>query len=88
MNEQSSRSHMLFLLSLSTSDLRDHSARTGKLFLEFDLLCELYKISPNIILVSNEFKCQTKLQSDLIWMKYINQKSQYFEILKNIFLTN
>lgn len=33
MNEQSSRSHMLFLLSLTTSDLRDHSARTGKLFL-------------------------------------------------------
>ncbi|CAD8069185.1 unnamed protein product [Paramecium primaurelia] len=33
MNEQSSRSHMIFLMTVQSIDLRDQSAKTGKLFL-------------------------------------------------------
>lgn len=33
MNDQSSRSHMIFLLSLNISDSDNHSSKTGKLFL-------------------------------------------------------
>ncbi|CAD8098961.1 unnamed protein product [Paramecium sonneborni] len=33
MNEQSSRSHMIFIMTVQSIDLRDQSAKTGKLFL-------------------------------------------------------
>jgi len=33
MNEESSRSHMIFMLNLSQNNLIDMSAKTGKLFL-------------------------------------------------------
>jgi kinesin family protein 5 len=33
MNDQSSRSHMIFLLTLTITDLDTHSAKSGKLFL-------------------------------------------------------
>jgi kinesin family protein 5 len=33
MNEQSSRSHMIFVLTLTTNDLNNHSAKSGRLFL-------------------------------------------------------
>ena len=33
MNESSSRSHMIFMLTVSQSNLSDLSAKTGKLFL-------------------------------------------------------
>jgi kinesin family protein 5 len=33
MNEGSSRSHMIFMMSITQNDLRDMSAKTGKLFL-------------------------------------------------------
>ena len=33
MNEGSSRSHMIFMMTITQNDLRDMSAKTGKLFL-------------------------------------------------------
>ena len=33
MNEESSRSHMIFMLTVSQNNLQDLSAKTGKLFL-------------------------------------------------------
>ena len=33
MNEQSSRSHMIFIMTVNTMDKRDQSIKTGKLYL-------------------------------------------------------